>query len=65
MSYHHCPIEPPDWSDGPDYDGDCRECEGTGEVTGDDDIERTCQACGGSGFVEREPLDDDVWLGPD
>ena len=31
MGYHHCPIEPPDWSDGPDYaEGDCPDCDGTG-----------------------------------
>lgn len=28
----------------------CRTCEGTGECTGDDDIDRGCLACQGSGI---------------
>jgi len=32
---------------------ECRTCEGTGEIIGDDDLERTCPTCGGSGFVDE------------
>ena len=64
MSYHHCPIEPSDWSDGPDDRGICRECEESGYISqsscGDDeDIE--CPDCSGSGYIEYEPFDDDVF----
>lgn len=61
MGYNHCPIEPYDWSDGPDGEGDCRECEGTGEVCGNNDIEETCPECGGSGFRPIEYFDDDLF----
>ena len=54
MSYHHCPIEPDDWTNGPSWlydDGNCRECEGTGEIIDSQDNEQTCPACGGSGWI--------------
>lgn len=56
MSYHHCPIEPDDWANGPsDPDGvECHTCQGTGEIIGDDDMERTCPTCDGCGFIEPE-----------
>jgi hypothetical protein len=59
MSYHECPIEPDDWANGNGEEGDCRECEGTGECVNDRDEEYPSPACGGSGFVDREPLEDD------
>lgn len=59
MSFHGCPIEPSDWTDGPDDSGDCRECEGCGTYQGDDGAEHTCESCGGTGFVEYEPFEDD------
>ena len=64
MGYHHCPIEPNDWSYGPDeYDygtEECRACEGTGEVSDDSGGERTCSSCDGTGFVESNYFDDDM-----
>ena len=67
MGVHFCPIEPDDWSNGPDCGPECRECEGTGEIcvnNGDDrDVTETCPRCGGSGFVDLgdyEPQPDDV-----
>lgn len=63
MSYHECPIEPPDWSDGPDYlnDGNCCECDGTG-LTVDERTEEDvdCPECGGTGWVDEPRFDDDV-----
>lgn len=61
MSFHGCPIEPTDWTHGPDwYDGDCHNCDGTGEIVNDRDEEISCPECGGTGFREYEPLPDDV-----
>lgn len=60
MSYHHCPIEPPDWSYGPDCEGDCSTCEGTGFTINDFDVEVDCSDCQGTGFREPEYFDDDV-----
>ena len=68
MSYHGCPIEPSDWSDGPDDDS-CEECGGTGEPTKEG--ETCCQKCHGKGYhdpadyephdpADYEPFDDDV-----
>jgi RecJ-like exonuclease len=56
MGLHECPIEPDDWKYGPpDAEGiECPECAGMGTITGDDDAERTCSRCGGSG-VEDPP----------
>ena len=46
MGLHLCPIEPDDWSNGPDYEeGNCPDCEGTGEIIKDDDLEHTCPGC--------------------
>ena len=55
MSYHHCPIEPSDWSDGPDYGPECRECEGVGSDEDENGKEIKCEHCGGTGV---EPYDD-------
>ena len=53
MGYHHCPIEPSDWSDGPD-DGDvCERCYGDG--LDDEETGEPCRDCGGSGY---KPLGD-------
>jgi hypothetical protein len=65
MGYYHCPIEPNDWTDGPDYEEqvECSECNGDGELAGDDNITETCRRCDGTSFVdppEYEPFDDDV-----
>lgn len=57
MSYHGCPIEPSDWSDGPQGGDECRTCDGAGEITGDDDLDETCPSCGGSGFVDYDEDD--------
>lgn len=59
MSYHHCPIEPSDWSDGPD-DNSCEHCGGTGEPDADSLGETSCPKCHGKGYIEYEPMDDDV-----
>jgi hypothetical protein len=69
MGYHHCPIEPSDWSDGPNYEeGNCPDCDGLGTVSCncDDrgcskcaDGERTCEGCDGSGFLDPPDFDDD------
>ena len=64
MGYHHCPIEPSDWSDGPDeyvysYE-ECQTCYGTGTETDDNNVERTCPSCEGTGGVESDYFDDDV-----
>lgn len=50
------------WGDeNPDtVEGNCRECEGTGEIIDDRDQEQTCPACGGSGWILDEPWEDDV-----
>ncbi len=66
MTYHECPIEPDDWSNGPgESEGEeCRQCEGTGTFNREagciDGIyydaiqDATCDACQGSGFVEAD-----------
>ncbi len=63
MSLHLCPIEPDDWANGPNdakFD-ECPDCNGVGTVDADlpgvHDAEKTCDRCGGSGYVE--PLDYD------
>lgn len=38
---------------------ECPECDGTGEVPGDDDLDHTCPYCGGGGFEEPPDLEDD------
>lgn len=71
MGYHHNPIEPSDWSDGPDYlDGEaCESCGGAGECMqmvcyGGLPTEemRDCPDCGGTGTMEPDNsrFDDDV-----
>jgi DnaJ-class molecular chaperone len=72
MSYHHCPIEPSDWSDGPNELPDCPECEGTGtrEVTpiiaawsehGDREQE-PCSRCNGKGYLDLDDFCDDYGI---
>lgn len=74
MSYNHCPIEPSDWSDGPDDDGqfdecpDCDEGRFSREAIWIDGIlypaivDQVCDTCGGNGIVFREPDEDDYGL---
>jgi DnaJ-class molecular chaperone len=55
VSYHHNPIEPSDWSYGPDELGDeCATCHGDGGYEWDDGTMRVCESCGGSGWVDHE-----------
>ena len=71
MGYHGCPIEPSDWSDGPD-DGEYRECPDCVEGRVNREamtidgiaypaiVDEKCETCDGSCFVETyEP---DYWL---
>lgn len=62
MGFHGCPIEPNDWTDGPDYleGDDCEHCGGTGFE--DEDAGVTCEHCEGQGVIlhDYEPWDDDV-----
>jgi DnaJ-class molecular chaperone len=64
MGLHLCPIEPDDWSNGPvdEPEGeDCGYCNGTGMISDErEDIEHTCQECGGSG-VKEVPEHDEDW----
>ncbi len=69
MGYHRCPIEPNDWSDGPDYDeqNECPDCV-QGRVNRDamtiDGIEfpaiydEKCETCDGSGVIEKDYWND-------
>ena len=63
MGYHHNPIEPSDWSHGPDDDPgeECKTCEGTGEIVGPDpdNEDMTCPTCDGTGTVPRDFDGDD------
>jgi hypothetical protein len=59
MSYHHCPIEPDDWANGPNDDGEeCPECDGNGIVTLSEGLAYECQACGGCGYRTLEHYED-------
>jgi DnaJ-class molecular chaperone len=64
MGLHLCPIEPPDWSDGPNEPelDECRDCNGTGTIDADrpdcHDAEMTCPKCGGDGYVAPPEYDD-------
>lgn len=62
MSYHRCPIEPGDWSDGDDPPEamECEDCHGTGWE--DEDAGVPCTTCNGEGFAS---LDDDDYYDPD
>lgn len=60
MGSHGCPIEPSDWTDCPNDEPDCPLCDGLGTVFDEDNCEVICDRCGGIGFVEYEPFDDDV-----
>lgn len=64
MSYHHCPIEPSDWSDGPDDEPECPECCGDGI---EDEITRAaCTRCGGLGYLEKDDFYDPAeWHDPE
>jgi hypothetical protein len=53
MGYHHCPIEPSDWSEGPNEPPECPECNGECE----DAEGRSCSRCGGMGYL----IDDDFY----
>lgn len=56
MAYHHNPIEPSDWTEGPDYLSwpECETCAGVGSLDNEFGIEVTCPDCAGSGFVEPD-----------
>ena len=58
MSYHGCPIEPADWSDGdePSEPKDCRYCRGTGYE--DEDCTEICTCCDGTGVSSTDSWDD-------
>lgn len=49
MGYHHCPIEPSDWSNGPNDDDECPACGGDGWE--DEDNHIACLRCHGHGFL--------------
>ena len=49
MSYHHCTIEPSDWSDGPDDGDECPECGGDGWA--DESAGDPCPRCHGYGYL--------------
>lgn len=53
MGYHHCPIEPSDWSDGPNDDWECPRCNGEGLEFGETNPE-PCMRCGGLGYLTNE-----------
>ena len=69
MGYHHCPIEPSDWSDGPDDENqicpDCEEGKVNREAMTIDGIGypaivgQRCETCDGQGFIEIEPYEPD------
>jgi DnaJ-class molecular chaperone len=71
MSYYHCPIEPSDWSDGPNDPPECPKCGGYGWVivkptipaySEHGDLEREqCPRCHGEGYLTGDDhFDDDV-----
>ncbi len=57
MGYHHCPIEPYDWANGPD-DHECPRCNGEGLEFGETNPE-PCMRCGGLGYL----VDDGPFFG--
>lgn len=69
MSYHHCPIEPDDWANGPDHSewDECPDCL-DGRVNRDAFVldgvaypaiaDEACETCDGTGFVEPADFDD-------
>tara|TARA_B110000503_G_C6926232_1_gene320820 strand:- start:366 stop:575 length:210 start_codon:yes stop_codon:yes gene_type:complete len=69
MGYHHCPIEPNDWSDGPDYqeDKDCPDCD-NGRVNREAMtidgvcypaiVDQKCETCDGCGTIPSVEFDD-------
>jgi DnaJ-class molecular chaperone len=65
MSLHLNPIEPSDWTDGPnepDQD-ECPDCHGEGVIPVDSpsnhDAVETCERCGGVGYIEPPDLEGD------
>ena len=66
MGFHPCPIEPDDWSNGPNdpIGRECMTCEGTGMINDENGEEKTCPSCHGDGEVPYDP-DDDEWNGHD
>ncbi len=72
MGYHHCPIEPSDWSNGPDDDSseECPDCDSgrvnRPEITVDGItyppiVDQKCETCDGNGFIEPSDYEPD-WL---
>lgn len=61
MSLHLCPIEPDDWSNGPNdpEDVECESCVGSGWVDEDNPNSASCPDCKGTGFKEYEPYEPD------
>ncbi len=56
MSLHTCPIEPSDWSDGPNEpEPNCPDCDGSGEVPDNGTNCGECETCNGTGYVDYEP----------
>lgn len=58
MSYHGCPIEPGDWSDGDDPADadDCEHCHGTGWEN--EDRRTPCEHCDGEGWIVSDDWPD-------
>ena len=70
MGYHHSPIEPGDWSYGPDYDEDdlCPDCDGgrvnrkamtIDGIAYPAIVDAECETCGGTGLVEHSDYEPD------
>lgn len=67
MGYHHCPIEPSDWSDGPDDEGEpCPDCvdgvvnREAMRIDGIDYpaiVDQRCETCEGNGVIYPEPYE--------
>ncbi len=63
MGLHLCPIEPTDWSDGPDdepcercdkFECECPECERCLKIVGSIDDMNVCEKCSGVPEIEAE-----------
>ncbi len=54
MGLHLCPIEPDDWTNGPNDPEpvECRECDGGGKITDEKGVENVCPRCDGYGVTD-------------